>query len=48
MRVKVGAIGAEDEHQQDLGIHARRAYVRGLQMFHRRRERWLQLHGIRR
>ena len=23
MRVKVGAIGAEDEHKQDLGIHAR-------------------------
>jgi len=48
MSVQVGTIGAENEHEQDLGVQARRANIRGFQTFHRRRERFLQLHKIRR
>ena len=45
MRVEVGAIDAEHKHQQRLGVQARRAHVGGFQLFYRRRERLLQLHG---
>ena len=47
MRVEVGTIGAEDEHEQHLGVHAGRAHVGSVETFDRGRERLLQLHGIR-
>jgi hypothetical protein len=45
MSVEVGAIHAEHEHQQRLGVEAGRAYVGSLQSFYSRRERLLELHG---
>ena len=44
MSVEIGAIDAEDEHQQHLGVHARRAHVSRLQTIDGGRERLLQLH----
>ena len=44
MGVEVGAVHAEDEHEQNLGIQARRTHVRGFQTINRRRERLLQFH----
>ncbi len=45
MSVEIGAINAEDEHQQHLGIHARRTHVSRFQTIDRRCEHLLQLHG---
>ena len=44
MSVEIGAIDTEDEHQQHLGIHPRRAHLGSFQTIHRRREGLLQLH----
>ena len=42
MGVEIGAVDAEDEYYQHLGIHARRAHVRGFQTIDRRCEGLLQ------
>ena len=43
MRVQVGTIGAEDKHQQHLGVHAGRAHVSCVEMFDCGRERLLSV-----
>jgi hypothetical protein len=41
VRVQVGTIGAEYEHEQHLGIHAGGAHVGSVETFHRGREHLL-------
>ncbi len=45
MSEKIGAVAAEREHDKQLGIHARRAYLGGRETIDGRRERVLKCHA---